>query len=65
MKKNQLTYYHSQKRLPSRAYFVNEKKEFLSIFEENRAEALLTTTAVYLRMSGQEAKGTSKEKGLI
>ena len=42
-----------------------EKKEFLSIFEENRAEALLTTTAVYLRMSGQEARGILREKELI
>jgi hypothetical protein len=30
-----------------------------------RQFAILTTTAIYLRMSGQEAKGISKEKGLI
>ena len=37
----------------------------VTIVQDILGHSALTTTAVYLRMSGQEAKGILREKGLI
>ncbi|WP_456324098.1 tyrosine-type recombinase/integrase, partial [Desulfonauticus submarinus] len=37
----------------------------VTIVQDILGHSALTTTAIYLRISGQEAKGILKEKGLI